>query len=149
MKQYLENGQKVGREFSRDEMDERVVLFGNLDVTDALIQALNVPESIDRYLSITLSFKEDEVSREVLDDVAKACRSFVFAGYREDELNFYAEAHLPRIKSYIDSKTGQRVERKPHIHVVIPKLNLLSGQEASRWATSSRTFAISMPCRSS
>lgn len=129
VKQYLENGQKVGREFSRDQMDERVVLAGNLDVTDWLIQSIDVPDNVDRYLSITLSFKEDEVSREVLDDVVKACRSFVSAAYRPEEINFYAEAHLPRIKSYVDGKTGQLVERKPHIHVVIPKLNLLSGEK--------------------
>lgn len=129
VKQYLENGQKVGRELSRDQMDERVVLAGDLDVTDALIQSINVADDVDRYLSITLSFKEDEVSREMLDDVVKACGSFVYTAYRPDELNFYAEAHLPRIKSYVDSKTGQLVERKPHIHIVIPKLNLLSGQK--------------------
>ncbi|MCQ4438591.1 hypothetical protein NO135_26640, partial [Clostridioides difficile] len=57
-------------------------------------------------------------------------KAFVFAAYRPDELNFYAEAHLPRVKCYVDEQSGKLVERKPHIHVVIPKLNLISGQSA-------------------
>ncbi|WP_434116197.1 hypothetical protein [Paraburkholderia caffeinilytica] len=31
IKEYLEKGQKQNREFSRDEMDERVILAGELD----------------------------------------------------------------------------------------------------------------------
>ncbi|MCF9846254.1 relaxase, partial [Vibrio parahaemolyticus] len=41
---------------------------------------------------------------------------------------FYAEAHLPKIKTYLDQATGESVERKPHIHVVIPQKNLLTGK---------------------
>ncbi len=48
--------------------------------------------------------------------------------FQDDEYSFYAEAHLPRIKSYTHAKTGEVVERKPHIHIVIPKYNLLSGE---------------------
>nr|WP_234480811.1 LPD7 domain-containing protein [Paraburkholderia aspalathi] len=128
VKQYLEEGQKRGRELGRDELDERVVLAGDLDVTDAIIQSIDTGPEVDRYLSITLSFKEDQVDRETLDAVVRDFEKFAFAAYRPDEYNFYAEAHLPRVKSYQDSKTGQLVERKPHIHIVIPKMNLISGQ---------------------
>nr|WP_249204668.1 LPD7 domain-containing protein [Burkholderia cenocepacia] len=127
VKAYLEDGRKAGRELDRDDLDERVVLDGDLDVTDAIIQMINVAPNVDRYLSITLSFKEDAVDRATLDAVVRDFKSFVFSAYRPDEMNFYAEAHLPRVKSYIDQKTGELVERKPHIHVVIPKLNLVSG----------------------
>ncbi|MFL9876630.1 LPD7 domain-containing protein [Paraburkholderia megapolitana] len=130
VKVYLEEGRKVGREFSRDEMDERVVLDGDLDITDAIIQAIEAAANVDRYLTITLSFREDSVDRETLDAVVREFKAFVFTAWRPDELNFYAEAHLPRVKSYIDEKTGLLVERKPHIHIVIPKLNLISGQGA-------------------
>ncbi|WP_293042078.1 LPD7 domain-containing protein [Paraburkholderia sp.] len=128
VKEYLENGRKVGREHDRDEMDERVVLAGDLDLTNAVIQSIDAAPNVDRYLSITLSFKEDHVDRETLLQIARDFEAFALHAYRPDEYCFYAEAHLPRIKSYIDKSTGQLVERKPHIHIVIPKRNLISGQ---------------------
>lgn len=38
----------------------------------------------------------------------------------------YAEAHLPKIRHIQDNSTGELVERKPHIHIVIPKVNLIT-----------------------
>ncbi|HHV7521265.1 TPA: LPD7 domain-containing protein [Burkholderia orbicola] len=127
VKQYLEEGRKVGRELDRDDLDERVVLVGDLDLTDAVIQSIDVPPKVERYLSITLSFKEDHVDRETLFQIARDFEAFAMHAYRPDEYSFYAEAHLPRVKSYVDQSTGELVERKPHIHIVIPKLNLISG----------------------
>ncbi|CAJ0781546.1 LPD7 domain-containing protein [Ralstonia chuxiongensis] len=126
VKEYLEHGRKKDRGLSRDELDERVVLAGDLDLTDAIVQSIDA--SSDRYLSVTLSFKEDSVDVDMLRKITREFEAFVFTAYRRDEYAFYAEAHLPRVKSYIDSKTGTPVERKPHIHVVLPKLNLVSGQ---------------------
>ncbi|MGR5465482.1 relaxase, partial [Photobacterium damselae] len=82
----------------------------------------------ERYLRLTLSFKEDNVPQEILEAVTKDFEAFALAAYRPDEYQFYAEAHLPKIKSYIDKKTGEIVERKPHIHVVIPETNLITGK---------------------
>lgn len=127
VKEYLEDGQKVGRELARDELDERVVLVGDLDLADAVIQSIDVPPKVERYLSITLSFKEDHIERETLFQIARDFEAFALHAYRPDEYSFYAEAHLPRVKSYVDQATGELVERKPHIHIVIPKLNLISG----------------------
>ncbi|WP_431068278.1 LPD7 domain-containing protein [Ralstonia holmesii] len=126
VKAYLETGQKHDREFGRDEMDERVILAGDLDLTDALIQT--IATDAERYLHITLAFKEDELSREVLADITRDFEAFMFAAYRPDEYNFYAEAHVPRLKSYADRKSGELVERKVHIHVVVPSLNRLTGR---------------------
>ncbi|MCL1622625.1 LPD7 domain-containing protein [Ralstonia pseudosolanacearum] len=126
VKEYLEKGQKHDREFGRDEMDERVILAGDLDVTDALIQT--IATDAERYLHITLAFKEDELSREVLADITRDFEAFMFTAYRPDEYNFYAEAHVPRLKSYADRKSGELVERKVHIHIVVPSLNRLTGR---------------------
>ncbi|MGA4422896.1 LPD7 domain-containing protein [Ralstonia nicotianae] len=126
VKEYLEKGQKQGREFTRDEMDERVILAGDLDLTDALIRSMDDTDG-SRYMTVTLSFKEDELPREVLADITRDFEAFMFAAYRPDEYNYYAEAHVPRLKSYPDQKTGDLVERKVHIHVVVPALNLLNG----------------------
>jgi hypothetical protein len=126
IKEYLEKGQKQGREMERDEMDERVILAGDLDLTNDIIQSIDT--DAQRYLNVTLSFKEDEVSRELLGEIVREFEAFAFAAYRRDEYNFYAEAHVPRIKSYADRKTGEPVERKVHVHVVIPVVNLVTGR---------------------
>ncbi|RKE23729.1 hypothetical protein B0G76_8409 [Paraburkholderia sp. BL23I1N1] len=126
IKAYLEKGQKQGREMERDEMDERVILAGDLDLTNDIIQSIDT--DAERYLNVTMSFKEDQVSRELLGEIVREFEAFAFAAYRRDEYNFYAEAHVPRIKSYADRKTGEPVERKVHVHVVIPEINLVTGR---------------------
>ncbi|MBO1856679.1 hypothetical protein J4G52_24380 [Burkholderia cenocepacia] len=125
IREYLEKGHKQGREFSRDMLDERVVLSGDLEVTDKIINSMTT--DADRYLHVTISFKEDSISRDTLEAITRDFQRFAFSAYDGDEYNVYAEAHLPKIKSYINRKTGEFVERKPHIHIVIPKTNLLSG----------------------
>ncbi|MBD9358939.1 LPD7 domain-containing protein [Methylomonas albis] len=126
IKDYLEDGQKQGRDYSREELDERVILDGDLKLTDAIIHKMN--NDGDKYLHITLAFKEDEISRDSLQAITQDFKAFAFSAFQDDEYSFYAEAHLPRIKSYTHAKTGEVVERKPHIHIVIPKYNLLSGE---------------------
>jgi hypothetical protein len=125
IKAYLENGHKQGREFSRDELDERVILAGDLEFTHQIIGGLEMDG--ERYLHITLAFKEDEIPNETLRAIAEDFRKFMFSAYKDDEYNFYAEAHLPKIKSYEHQTTGEVIERKPHIHIVVPKTNLRSG----------------------
>ncbi|WP_334666604.1 hypothetical protein, partial [Streptomyces cyaneofuscatus] len=127
IREYLEKGQKEGRDFTRDELDERVILAGDIAATDQVINSIQ--SDGDRYLHITLAFKEDHVPRELMTEIVNEYRSFIFSAYRQDEYSFYAEAHEPRIKSYTNKKTGELVERKPHIHIVIPDMNLLSGNK--------------------
>lgn len=124
---YLEQGQKKGRDFDRNELDERIILDGDLDATREIISA--VKGEGEKYLHITLAFREDEVSRETLDAITQEFKYFTFAAYDPDEYSFYAEAHLPRIKSYTHQQTGEFLERKPHVHIVIPEINLLSGHK--------------------
>ena len=109
IKEYLENGQKDGRDYSRDELDERVILSGDLELTDAVIK--NMDKTGERYLHITLAFKEDEISREKLQEITDEFKQFAMTAYEGDEYNFYAEAHLPKLKTYTNQKTGELVER--------------------------------------
>ncbi len=124
--EYLVSGQKQDRELSRDELDERVILDGDLELTDIIIKGME--KEGERYLHITLAFKEDTLDQEALRAITSDFKQFAMSAYDEDEFNFYAEAHLPKIKSYTNRQTGELVERKPHIHIVIPEQNLLSGQ---------------------
>ena len=134
IKEYLENGRKDGRDFSRDELDERVILSGDLELTDAIINSMD--NEGDRYLHVTLSFKEDAISPETLSAIVGEFKEFAMTAYDQDEYNFYAEAHLPKIKSYVHQQSGELIERKPHIHVVIPEKNLLSGQHMNPFGKS-------------
>jgi hypothetical protein len=126
IKEYLERGRKGGRDFDRAELDERVILAGDLELTDAIIKGMS--KEGERYLHVTISFKEDEISRATLEAITEEFRAFAFAAFETDEYNFYAEAHLPKIKSYEDRQSGELIERKPHIHIVIPETNLLTGR---------------------
>lgn len=124
IREYLEEGRKDGRDYSRDELDERVILAGDLKLTDAIINGMD--KQGERYLHITLAFKEDEISPERLKEITDEFQKFALTAYEAEEFNFYAEAHLPKLKSYTNQQTGEFIERKPHIHIVIPELNLLS-----------------------
>ncbi|EBJ6294761.1 relaxase, partial [Salmonella enterica] len=125
-KEYLEEGVKKEREFTRDELDERVMLWGNLDLTQKIYQ--QIPDNgQERYVSITMSFFEEHIPVETMKDIVQEYRQFLMYAYRDDEYNFYAEAHLPKIKQVQDKKTEEMIDRKPHIHMIIPEVNLLSG----------------------
>lgn len=127
VKEYLEDGVKNGRDYTREELDERVILHGDLDLTQLIYQ--QIPDKgQDRYITFTLSFREDEIPNETLLDITQEFRQLLMYAYNEDEYNFYAEAHLPKIKEVTDKKTGESIFRKPHIHIVVPKVNLLSNK---------------------
>lgn len=121
---YLRDGKKSGRDYSRDELDERVVLAGDMSLAESVVEAMGGRG--EKYLHITLAFKEDALPVETLRAITEDFQHFCMSAFRPNEFSFYAEAHLPRIKSYTNRKTGQQVVRKPHIHIVIPELNLLS-----------------------
>lgn len=126
VKEYLEEGVKNGRDYSREELDERLILYGDLDLTDMVYKS--IPDrGQNRYTTFTLAFKEDEISEEVLKNITKEFREFMMYAYNDVEYNFYAEAHIPKLKTVYDKRTGEKIERKPHIHIVVPKINLLSG----------------------
>ena len=123
--EYLEQGNKQGRVFSRDELDQRVILEGDLELTDKIINSIT-NKGQERYLHITLSFSEDVIENETLKNIVQDYRELLMSSYADDEFNFYAEAHLPKIKRIKDERTNEMIVRKPHIHIVIPEINLLT-----------------------
>ena len=126
VKEYLEEGIKNGRDYTREELDERLILYGDLDLTE-MVYKLIPDKGQNRYTTFTLSFKEDAVPEQTLKEITKEFREFMMYAYEDDEYSFYAEAHIPKIKEMYDRRTGEHIDRKPHIHIVIPKINLLSG----------------------
>lgn len=125
--EYLEKGIKNGRDLSRDELDQRYSIDGDLSITNSIIN--NMDNKGEKYLHITLAFKEDYLPEETLQKITTEFKAFALHAYEDDEYNFYAEAHLPKVKSYVDKSTGEIVDRKPHIHIVIPEVNLKTGKK--------------------
>jgi hypothetical protein len=123
--EYLRTGRKQGRNQSRDQLDERVVLTGSLDLFERCVDS--AAKSGDRYLHIVLSFKEDHLDSAAQRAIVEEFRRFTFCAYQQDEYLMYAESHMPRIKSYLDETTGELIERKPHVHVGIPLVNVVTG----------------------
>ncbi len=123
IKEYLEGGQKQDRFYSRDELDSRIILDGDLSITDTIINSMN--KHSNKYFHITLAFKEDHISQDMLQNINNEFKEYFLAGYTDEEINYYAEAHLPKIKSYrSNADPDTLIERKPHIHIVVPKINL-------------------------
>lgn len=122
---YLIDGIKSGRELDRDQLDKRICLEGNLNLTDEIIMSM---DSSENYLHITLSFNEKNITSEQIEQVYCAYRDKLLNAYDREEYNIYAEIHQPKIKSYQDKKTGEMVERFPHVHIVLPKKNLVTGK---------------------
>lgn len=128
-KEYLEHGQKKGRELHRDDLDQRIPLAGNLA---AWALACEDPAAKgNRYDTFTLSFSEDYVSDEMLRKAVEEFREHIFAAWPEaerDRIPFYAEAHRPKVKTYVHAETGEVIERKTHIHIGVGRHDLLTGK---------------------
>ena len=122
--EYLVTGRKAGRSKTRVELDERIILHGDLEFLDQVIEGMNTKG--EKYLHITLSFKENLIDIDTLREISEEFRQFAFRAYNDDEYVFYSEVHFPKTKTIQNQKSGKYDERKPHIHIVIPKINLLS-----------------------
>jgi len=123
---YLIKG--TGKALGRDYWDERYVLEGDIEVTDEIIK---IVERKYKYLHITASFIEDDISIDILNSITQEFKEFYGAGYKKGDLNFYSEAHLPKIKSVTDKVTGITKTRKKHFHLIIPTMNIRTGQSTN------------------
>lgn len=126
IKEYLENGAKVDRHFSRDELDRRIPIHGDLAVSQAVIDSIQ-DKGQERYLHLTISFNEPDATKEKIEEVFQQYKDLLMHAYKEDEYSLYAEIHWPKIKEAYNHNSGGMEERFPHVHIVIPKKNLLTG----------------------
>jgi hypothetical protein len=127
---YLKTGLKSGRAEDRDDLDERIFLIGDIDELQSVIEANLAPRK--KYAHMTISFKEDFIDEARLLDITNFYREWIFSAFTPEEYYFYAEAHIPKIKSIVN-ENGETQVRKPHIHIVVPNLNLLTGSAVNPW----------------
>ncbi|ADD67447.1 hypothetical protein Dacet_0659 [Denitrovibrio acetiphilus DSM 12809] len=143
IEQYLLTGKMYGRDKTRDELDRRVQILGNFDVTKKILDNIKDKGWAENYYHFTISFSPEDADKLCLGsgepeaeknmvNITEQVVKMMGAGFKKDDYNVYAEAHLPRLKSYKDKLTGEEIERLPHIHVVMPKVHLSTGNQLVR-----------------
>lgn len=138
---YLDSGKSNKSNFSRDEKDTRVPLFGNLELWNFTEKYLVENKNYsDNYLHISISFSdkdwmrlsdltEDELDKALKDIIIKYIKHHTSGYDIDNEVIAYAEMHLPKIKEELDLKSGKLKTRKPHIHLGIMMYNPLSDRK--------------------
>ena len=125
--EYLIYGRKQGQMMTRDELDERVVLHGDLELTGHIIDNMNIVGQ--KYLHLSFSVKERDLSVEKFREIEAFIREKITAAYGPDDLNVYSELQRPKVKNILNKTTGEWHERLDHIHFVIPEKNLITGKK--------------------
>lgn len=129
LKEYLETGHKKGRELHRDQLDQRISFSGDLDVFEL---ATSIHGGYGhKYDHITLSFSEHHVTDEMLQVAVDEFREHALVAWPESQrhrIAFYAEAHRPKIFSFINSETGKEIGRCTHIHIGIGRHDMATGK---------------------
>lgn len=130
--EYLEKGKKKDSDYSRNEKDNVIPLYGNLDIFKKTELYLNKHKNYNyNYEHITLSFNKDDMlildklnddeRKEVLRSMTLDCIKHRVSGYDLDnEVISYAEVHQPIIKE------ENNKERLEHIHIGIAYYNPLN-----------------------
>ena len=131
--EYLKKGIRADSNYTRQDKDNVVSIYGNMDTLDKSIKYLNDNKNYqNNYLHITLSFSKDDINKldnmsekereQTLKDITELYIKHHTKGYNlENEVIAYAEIHKPKIK--INEKGKERLE---HIHIVISNQNALS-----------------------
>lgn len=146
IKEYLEEGKMNGRELTRRELDDRIVLEGDLDICDQIINSRETDGK--KYAHVTLSFTEDELklNPDLLKQIVADYKQFALGdgAYTPGELYFYAEAHMPRTKTEVkwnaEKKCHETVPRQIHVHIVMPTTNVLTGGRAAPFERLDKRF---------
>lgn len=116
-KEYMERGTNG----DRDLKDERVPLYGDIELYANDIELYASTGADEVYRNFVLSFEEDYMPLSHYEEIAKSFIEQATKGYKLSEISAHAELHYPKIKTKIDPKTGETLVRKPHIHVSILK----------------------------
>lgn len=127
--EYLKLGVSKDRDFSRDEMDYRQIIDGNIEELDYILTSFYKPKTTgDNYKHFVITFDDENTINDDLINITQEFKKFATAGYKKDEIYFYAEAHIPKLKGY-PFRSGEYNSRKPHVHVIIPVYNLYTGNK--------------------
>jgi len=127
---YLETGKKEGREHTRDEMDERIPITGDLDEVSSTIElSKSEKDWKTNYLHTTVGLAADEQhlieeNPDLFKEIGMEIARYMFGpGVNLDNVVMYAEYHKPKLHS-VEGKHGKTDERLGHVHYVFSKHDL-------------------------
>jgi len=129
---YFETGQKQGREVTRDQMDHRVHLAGDLNAFGITTDYSRKEKSWkNHYWHLTASFamENNDLDDDTLRAINDEMMNYYFAGYDRDSLAQAAEAHRPKIQSVFNHETSEYEQRLLHLHNAVAKFNPESGNQ--------------------
>ncbi|MCX7089769.1 MAG: hypothetical protein NTV00_17165 [Methylococcales bacterium] len=132
IEEYLKEGRKQGRHKTRDELDERVILRGDLNTLSLAINyAQTAKKWKSNYTHISLAFTHEnsDITPETMTDIVNEVVAHFFHLYNNNEICAYAEAHLPKFQHELNASTGEKHQRLPHIHLVVAHLNAQTGKQ--------------------
>lgn len=133
IEKYLETGQKQGRELSRDELDYRLPISGDIDAFSMAVKhSKSVNDWQHQYDHLTVGFSlgdnqkvDDKIMAQIVDDIL----GYYYPTHNKEQLIHHAEAHLPRHQSVIDQSSGTLIQRLGHIHIAVARYDLESGTQ--------------------
>lgn len=128
--EYLKKGRKKGRNYTRQELDERIFVLGDIDDLERAIDLTN--EKFDwnsDYIHITLGFSinEQDLSPEIIRAITQEYLDFYTVGFNQEHLSFHAEYHAPKIQTIVSD--GKSYQRLGHVHLVISKYDHLNDKQ--------------------
>ena len=80
-------------------------------------------------ITISLPWEYHKVPQGILREMTHEVLEFYFHLYKKEQISAYAEIHYPKQQTSVDSKTGERKQRLPHVHLIVSKLNLWTGNQ--------------------
>ena len=129
---YLEEGHKIGRDKSRDELDKRVHLGGDLNTFRSAVEYTHKNKKWkDNYFHITASFAlenndlDDDILKKITDDLL----GYYFCDYKKEDLIYSSEAHKPIAQSEVNKSTGESYQRLLHLHLAVSNLDVLTDNQ--------------------
>jgi len=129
---YLETGKKAGRDKSRDELDKRVHLKGDIHAfSEAVKYTQKNKKWKDNYFHLTASFAvenndiDDENLKKITDDLLE----YYFCDYDKNDLIVACEAHRPIIQSDVDKTTSELHQRLLHFHLAVSMLDVTTNNQ--------------------
>lgn len=129
---YLEKGHRKDSEYTREQKDNVIPIYGNLETFRQTEQYLNKEKNYkDNYLHITISYSKEDMQKmaNMSDDEVMLMKRDIIETYikhhtsgydTETEVIAYAETHKPKIKN----EHGK--ERLEHEHIAIALYNPLN-----------------------
>lgn len=129
---YLETGKKAGRDKSRDELDRRVHLKGDIHAFSEAVKYTQKNKNWkDNYFHLTASFsaENNDIDNETLRKITDDFLEYYFCDYDKHDLIVACEAHRPIIQSDKDKTTGELNQRLLHLHLAVSMLDVTTNNQ--------------------